>query len=269
MTVYLGTLGRMIPIYSTPSAQIESEERYSFRATLEGGRGAQLKPSGGRTWSLNAQFANAADIALLQDFARGAWGPGPWIFLSAEAVNTNILTPRQAALVDREQNAAWANGGPVQVSDGSTAPASMLSSLASSWASVFIRLPVVPGEPVTWTAEVEGNGTVAPQIAMAFYDAVGVNLGGYSGTGQVAAGMQRVSVTATPPANATSVSVGIYSSVLRLARPQVTWTDKALPVFSDGRGCAAAVLHGVSENVVLTVADRTFMNAGFTVSEVM
>lgn len=267
---YLGTLGRMIHIKCPSSLSTEHGDRYTLTPTVEGGVRAQVRPISARQWQIGwGDLSTPADLAVLQDFARGAWGAGPWWFLPPDALNANILTPRQAALVEREQHDAWANGGPIVVSDGTTAPASLVSTLVSSWEHVFSRLPVLPGKAVTWTAEVEGNGSAAPQVAMAFYDSMGVNLGGYSGAGKAVSGVQRVSVTATAPANAARVNVGIYSTVRRMARPQVTWADAPPPVFSDGRGCSAAVVHGVSEGLVLTVPTRTFMNAGFTVSEVL
>lgn len=268
--IYLGTLGRMIGLKCPSSLSTDHGDRYTMTRTLEGGVRAQARPVTARQWQLGLSDASTpADLALLQDFARGAWGPGPWIFFSAEAVNTNILTPRQAALVDREQVDLVA-GGPVTVSDGSLAPASVIVNFAGTQSiSLVRRLPVVPGAPMTFTAEVESDGTVAPKIWLAFYDANGVNIRGHNGEGEVRSGMQRVSVSNVVPENAHRAAVGPNSATMRLARPQVTWTDKAPPVFSDGRGCASAVLHGVSEGLTLTWDTRTYMNAGFTVSEVM
>lgn len=268
--IYLGSLGRMIGIKCPSSQSTDHGDRYTMTRTLEGGVRAQARPLSARQWQLGLSDAStASDLALLQDFARGAWGAGPWFFLSAEAVNTNILTPRQAALVDREQRTEFANGGPVQVSDGSIAPASLVSVVASGWQPIFTRLPVKPGAWLTWAADVQGNGTVAPELLMTFYNSAGGNLGGHPSAGLPIAGMQRVAVSRIVPTTAAWVSVGIRSTTLRTARAQVSWTERAPQVVSDGRGCAAAVLHGVSENLVLTGEGRTYMNAGFTVSEVI
>lgn len=269
--IYLGTLGRMIGIKCPASQTVEHGSRYTLKPTLEGGVRAQARPSSARQWQLGLSDASTPkDVALLQDFVRGAWGVGPWWFLSAEAVNTNILTPRQAALVDREQRADLIDGGPVLISDGSTAPKSvMVTYVSTNDVPIIRRLPITPGGAVTFTAEAESDGTVAPQIWVAFYDTSGANIRGHYGVGQVRAGMQKVSVSNVAPPNAYYVSVGASTQTIRLARPQVTWTDAAPPVFSDGRGCAAAVVHSVSEGAVLTTATNTFLNAGFTVSEVI
>lgn len=268
---YLGTLGRMINIKCPSSLSTDHGDRYTLTPTVEGGVRAQVRPISARQWQIGwGDLSTPADLAVLQDFARGAWGAGPWWFLSPDALNTNILTPRQAALVEREQRDELANGGPVQVSDGSFAPISVLVNAVGTQSIPLVRrLPVIPGMPVTFTAEIEGDGTIAPEIWVAFYDVNGANIRGHFGAGRARAGMHRVSASGVAPDNAYYVSVGARSQTLRLTRPQLTWTAGPPPVFSDGRGCSAAVVHGVSEGLVLTDPTRTFMNAGFTVSEVL
>lgn len=268
--MYLGSLGRMIGVRCSSSLAVDYGDRYTLSRTVEGGVRAQVRPVAPRQWSVGwGDLSTPADLTVLQDFVNGAWGAGPWWFLSDEAVNTNILTPRQALLLDREQRDDWIDGGPVQVSDGTIAPSSLLVGMSSGWDPVFRRLPVRGGQPVTWTAEVEGDGTVAPWIALAFYDAAGANILGAYQEGQRAVGMQRVSLTRVAPDDAVMVAVGVRYQTKRLARPQLTWTATPPPVFSEGRGCANAIVHQVRQGVVLTWPERTLLNADFVVSEVI
>lgn len=267
---YLGTLGRMVHIKCPSSLSTSHGDRYTLTPTVEGGMRAQVRPVSARQWQIGwGDLSTPADLAVLQDFARGAWGTGPWWFLPPDALNANILTPRQAALIEREQREELATGGPVVVSDGSIAPTSVLVNPALVQSIPLVRrLPVKPGGPMSFTAEVEGDGAVAPEIWIAFYDDSGANIRGHFGVGTATPGMQRVSVTNIVPENAHYAAVGPRVQTMRLARPQVTWSDVSPPVFSDGRGCNSAVVHGLSEGLVLTSPTRTFMNAGFTVSEV-
>ena len=268
---YIGSLGRMIGLRCASSLHIEHGDRYTLSRTVEGGVRAQVRPVAPRQWSVGwGDLSTPADLAVLQDFANGAWGAGPWWFLSDEAVNTNILTPRQALLLDRERRDDLIDGGPVVVSDGTTAPTSLIVGHGGTQSiPVFRRLPATPGQSMTWVAEVEGDGSVAPQIWMTFYDVNGVGIRGHYGTGEVRDGMQRVSVSNVAPEGTYRVDVGVRLNTMRFTRPQLTWTDTPPPVFSEGRGCANAIVHQVRQGVVLTRPERTLMNADFVVSEVI
>lgn len=266
MTVYLGTLGRMVPIYSTPSAQLETEERYSFTRTLEGRRKAQTKPVSRRTWSLNAQFADPREQAALAQFADGTWGPGPFVFVSADAPATNLLTPGAAscdpALITA--TAFISNGGPVEVEPGLWVGRSYLNTSSSINTAFPARTPVIPGRPVTGSAYVRGLGM---KLNISFWDAADQFISSAASTGSgSASSWSRLSVTRTPPTNA--VRVAVYASGAgRGAAPAVTWSDSALP-WSDGHGCDKAVVSSSSRDLAVTGINGTYSNLGFTVSEV-
>lgn len=269
--MYVGSLGRMIGLRCASSLNSDHGDRYTLSRTVEGGVRAQVRPVAPRQWSVGwGNLATPADLAVLQDFANGAWGHGPWWFLSDEAVNTNILTPRQALLLEREQRDDLIDGGPVQASDGSTAPTSLIVGQGVTQSiPVFRMLPVVPGQSITWAADIERAGEEPPQIWMTFRDSNGAGIRGHYGTGENHPGMQRVSVSSVTPENAHRVDIGVRFNAVRFARPQLTWTDTPPPVFSEGRGCANAIVHQVRQGVVLTRPERTLMNADFVVSEVI
>lgn len=267
MTVYLGTLGRMVELWSTPSAQVESEDRYSFATTLEGRRKAQMRAVGRRTWQLNAQYADPKEHSLLSQFASGAWGPGPFVFVSADASHTNLLSPAAAscdpALIT--QTAFISNGGPVEVEPGVWAGRSYLNTSSSLNMTFPATTPVVSGKPVTGSAWVRGAGM---KVSISFWDAAGsfITNSTSSGTG-VAGAWTRLSVTrSSVPVNAVRVSV-YASGAGRGAMPAVTWTGTVQP-WSDGQGCEKAVVTGFSRDQVLAVPGSTYSNLSFTVMEV-
>lgn len=266
VTVYLGTLGRMIPIYSTPSAQLETEERYTFTRTLEGRRKAQPKPIGRRTWGLNAQFADPAEHSLLSQFASGAWGNGPFVFVSADAPVSNMLTPAVSTCGPEADIASVVSvAGPWYIGNGVYSSRSLLNtdpSVVIYFGST--RAPVVTGRKVTASAWVNGAGAA---VRLFWYDANGALIS--SATSSVlatAVTVVRSWVTATPPANAVACLVGAVNCS-RAAQPAITWSDELLD-WSEGQGCSKAVVSSVSRDQVLAVAGNTYSNVSFTVMEV-
>ena len=266
VTVYLGTLGRMIPIYSTPSAQLETEERYTFTRTLEGRRKAQTKPLGRRTWGLNAQFADPSEHSLLSQFADGAWGNGPFVFVSADAPHTNLLTPGAASCDPALITATGfiSNGGPAEVEPGLWVGRSYLNTGTSITMSFPARTPVIPGQVVTGSAYVRGAGM---KVNISFWDAADqfISSVASSGSGSASA-WSRLSVAGIPPANAVRVSV-YATGAGRGAAPAVTWSDSVLP-WSDGQGCDKSVVSSYSRDLAVTGMNGTYSNLSFTVSEV-
>lgn len=262
VTVYLGTLGRMIPIYSTPSAQLETEERYSFRPTLEGRRKAQARPIGRRTWGLNAQFADPREHSLLAQFASGAWGAGPFVFVPADAPHTNLLTPAVASLDPSEVTGT--QGGPVQLPDGSWAPRTVLGDGVGNVLFGSTRSPVPPSGPVSAGAWVQGAGA---SVRLNWYDSSGAFVGSAISTVTSSSGWVWSTISATPPAGAAGVIVSANKSS-RATRPTLVWGSSTPSGWSDGQGCAKAVVSAMSRDQVLAVRGNTFSNVSFTVTEV-
>ncbi|GAA1714417.1 hypothetical protein [Brachybacterium phenoliresistens] len=261
---HLGSLGRMIQVPGTASETASAEERYVFQTTVEGRRRAQVLPASPRSWEVSLPFATGPRLAALDAFARGAWGPGPWNWVTVQAQTGNLLTPREALLLDRFAASSLSDAGPTRVSDGSWAPRSLDVDLASGWVWVTPRgIPVVSDRSVTWAADVEGS---SPQIQMSFYDAAGTQLAAHVSSAG-GAGMTRVAISAAPPPGAVSVRVGARSSVSRLARPQVTWTSAPV-AWAPGHGCPSAVLVGLSTSLTVVRRSGPLGSASFTVMEV-
>lgn len=266
MPVYLGSLGRLVKLPYVGSQQVQSEERYTPSVTLEGKRKAQVKPKGPRTWALSADHFRPNEHSLLSQFADGVWGAGPFVFVSADAPHTNLLTPG-AASCDPGLIVATSfvsNGGPAEVEPGLWVGRSYLNTSSSINMAFPARTPVIPGQPVNGSAYVRGAGM---KVNISFWDAADqfISSASSSGSGS-ASSWSRLSVTRTPPSNA--VRVAVYATGAgRGAAPAVTWSDKVLP-WSDGQGCEKAVVSSMSRDQVLAVAGHTYSNVSFTVMEV-
>ena len=265
---YLGSLGRLVPLRCASVERVQAAARYVPSVTVEGRRRVQVIPASPRTWDLSWGLADPSELAALSGFVSGAWGAGPFHWVPVQAWKHNLLTPREAMLVDHVPSSFWTTGGPVVAVDGTLAPRSVIFSLEGSWRSIFVDIPCIPGTPVTWSADISGDGSLKPSLMAVCADAAGDQIG--SATEVFADeydGLQRVSVTITPPPDAVSFRAGISFRVKRLTRPQVTWTDGPVP-YSPGYGCRAAVLDGMSDDLIAANSFGTWSSAQFTVMEV-
>lgn len=262
---YLGSLGRLIGLPCNSEERTSAAARYVTESTVEGRRRVQVVPASPRTWSVSWDMSEPGELAGLTPFVLGAWGNGPWHWVPVQAQQGNLLTPREALLLDRVQASYVLDAGPVRGADGSWSATSVAPDFLSGWISLFRGVPVVPGLPFTWSVDVQGS-VAAPDIRVAFYDAAGGAVGGGSVTGS-GVGMQRLSVSAVVPAGAVEARVGVHSSVVRATRPQVTWTPGPVP-FSAGHGCRSAIVDGLSEDLLVANRFGTYSDVGFTVLEV-
>ncbi|NQD40507.1 hypothetical protein [Glutamicibacter halophytocola] len=264
--IYLGTLGRMIGIKCPASQNTSSEERFTFTRTLEGKRKAQTRPVSRRTWSLQtSQAATPTEHSLLTQFAEGAWGYGPFIFVSAEAPHTNLLSPNWSMCDPSIPSASSVvSAGPVEVEPGLVMARSYLNTDDGYVVLIPDKVPVLPGVKVTGSAYVLGSGMRAQII---FRDTEGALVQSYSSVASGASGAwQRLSVTQTPPAGAAYVQIAITGDG-RSAGPVVTWTD-TVQRWSAGNGCYEAVADSVSSDLTRAVVGTTYSSVSFTISEV-
>ena len=216
---------------------------------------------------MSAGFSSPADTAVLEDFASGAWGPGPWRFVSADAPTANLLTPQAASCAPesgwRVSNAA---DGPLLTPDG-WAPRSIRNDTPSEvlWFGEEY-VPVLSGTPVTVSAYLRGAGAA---VRIYWYDTAGATIATATSSVTATAGtVVRSWITATPPAAAVSLRVRAINAA-QGTRPAVTWGDDLYP-WADGRGCLAAIVHGVSREALIAGRgpDRQFENLSYTVTEV-
>jgi hypothetical protein len=269
--IYFGAKGRLIGVRCPSAQRVADDDRYQFSTTLEGKRKAQVVPGDDRrVWDLTLGNTTTPDqVSVLRDIARGAWGYGPFSFVPAEGPDTNMLSPGVASC-DPVAGLSPVNepGGPMLTSDGWAA-----RSLARVDPPGYVHFgsegitgasPVRPGQTVTASAYVEGDGAAAQ---VAWWDAEGAFIS--SGTSSVTApglSVVRSHVTATAPAGAVWASVRAVNAV-RATRPALSWGDRLLP-FADGRLAQKVVVDQVSSDLVHTLPGRTYQNLTFTVTEV-
>lgn len=261
---YLGALGRLVALRCASTERTSVAPRYVERVTVEGRRKVQAFPASNRTWDVQWGLADPSEMTPLHAFASGAWGVGPWHWVPVQARVGNMLTPREAQLLEFVANPVWADGGPVRDATGAWQARSISSSLTGIFGQLFRGIPAIPGQKITWSADVQGDG---PALALGFTNAGGTNFNAVYGTAPATAGMTRQSLTVTVPDGAVSVYLGLQPSVSRMTRPQLTWTDGPVP-YSPGHGCRAAVIDGVAEDLILATSRATYSSTGFTVMEV-
>lgn len=269
MSVYLGSLGRLVELRCPSSQAVGVDDGTTFEMTLEGVVQAQVRPVRvRRSWGLGVGAGTPADIANILAFSAGEFGNGPFVWVSADAPVTNLLTPDvsvcgESAVV----GATVAQGGPLNLPGGGVAGRSLLNSnTAQNMYFGSAIVPVIPGQPVTGSAYVVGAGS---KVGLNFHDAAGAYITNALSTGTGTAGATtRLSVTATAPANAASC-VPFGQSTTQGARPAVTWTTQVFD-WQPGEGCTKAILSGLSRDLVLALRDPSsgrYSNLSCTITE--
>lgn len=270
---YLGTFGRLVELKCPETQQVSFADRVSFETTLEGRVKSQSRPIGRRTWQLSTSpAATPQEQATILGFIAGEWGPGPFVFVSADAPLTNLLTPRAATCAETVFPESATNGGPMALGDGQYAGRS-LTTLNSTPSGMYFGgsgneglVPVLPDMPVTGSAWLQGVGA---KIRLNWYDANGSYLSSFVASSESAgAGVQRLSVTGVPPSGAASCRLlAVGPAGMRGTRPAVTWTEKARD-WGPGEGCSKATIHGATKDVTLAAPGAVYAGLSFTVTEV-
>lgn len=269
MTVYMGSPGRMIALWSTPAQKVSPADPFEFVTTLEGRVKARRSPASRREWSLDASLASPSEQGALMEFVQGAWGFGPWWFIPADAPVVNVLDPGVAALLPGSTLTSDSVffAGPRSLGADGMAPQSLEASGGAIIQFGGTDTPVSPGAPLTGSAYVQGaEGFVLMQT----FDEAGVLMGvAQSGAAGTNGGFVRLSASMTVPAGAVRARLSVRAAH-RATRPAVTWTNQ-MREWGPGKGCEKAVLHGASAdlvNVSRFASNRSHSSLSFTVTEV-
>lgn len=239
MTGYLGSTARMVPAVPAAAQSEVRPERFAVQATASKRWAFDTSRRGGvrpREWSVDLGLLDAREMAVLDEFVQGAWGPGPFRWVSCAAHDTNVLTPAQSVL-------AGLDAGTGMDTAAGYAPRSVIGPGAAVLAE---RVPVIPGRAATVAVDVSGAATLRAVLR--------------NGTGGVVSTLT-ATATGTPaqrltlsipavPATARTVDVEV-SGHIRAARPQVTWTADARP-WAPGRGAESVVIQqGAIDPIVI------------------
>ena len=233
MTGYLGTVARMVPAVPAAAQSEARPERFVVQAAASRRWAFDTARRGGgqaREWSVDLSLLDAAEMAAVDEFVQGAWGPGPFRWVSCAAHDTNVLTPAQStlALLDAGSGMDTATGW------------SPRSVLGPGPVVLAEQVPVIPGEPVTVAVDTTGAAT----LTVTFRSAAGgvVATPSRTATGTLAQRLVYSAPSVAPEARTVDVEV---SGHLRAARPQVTWTRDPRP-WVPGRGAEQVVIQSGS-----------------------
>ncbi|MEV6526893.1 hypothetical protein AB0M43_33675 [Longispora sp. NPDC051575] len=240
MPLYLGQLGALVALPDpAPGLGATLARPHGEHVTLSGGRAVDFAGPGRRTYTLSWEALTDDEYAALEAFYSGAWGPGPWLMLPTDAA-WNYLTPQQASGTDMLGNTDGF-GGPAVMASSTDYAATGFRSLAWSLATnpvgddnlvVWVQhnlsgLPVVPGVPLTWSAQIRAAAPVTVSMSIGWGDAQDHALpGAPSGTPVVAGpGWRTVTVTATPPAAAALAYLSLDVAPASVTAPTVLYVD--------------------------------------------
>lgn len=213
----------LAPVYEVREA---ARARYAYRR-----RGRPL-----RSWKVALEGQNE-DRATLEALYNGAWGPGPFWFVSQAAAVSNALTPAQTSLSGLQ------NIGPMPVAGGRE-PRSI--SATGKTVRLVNNAPIPPDSPITFTVDAIGPGTLRIIWNLE-------TLNNHSSSTFKAfstTGFHRPSLTAlTPPPTATTYSLEVYNFA-QVSRPQITYTPNPVP-YAPGAGCDKAIITNLTTDFSL------------------
>lgn len=267
--IYLGTLDYMVGLQCPSTQSVSHTNRVSTVTTVEGRVKAMVASESGRSWALGLpDGAQQAASGTLQEFVAGAWGPGPFIFVPADAPLTNLLAPGEAAAL---VSGTASVGGPIDLGDAGWAASSLIVGDPETSPEIYANttpVPVLADRPVTGSAWLQPGSQSASYLRLYWRGRDGAGLGQTASAAVPAgAGLQRVTVTATPPVGAVGVRLVAYQAVL-MTRPQLTWTNGPVP-WAAGEGCPQAVVHDLSRSQTTAWPGTVMSSAQYTITEVM
>lgn len=240
MAGYIGELGRMHKILWPTPVKVTNPTRYEVQSAPSRRWAFVTTPAAARRreWSLDVTGTNR-EITGLSQLVAGAFGPGPWRFISDEAAVTNVLTPAESMLD------GIANGGYV---DGVGGPAAA-SCVGGGEVIIAQSVPVPDGSPVTVSVDTAGDTVLTLQPVNAAGRPVG-NARVERARRQV---MHRLQVT-IPVFPAGAVALKITASGYKtLCRPQVVWLDSC-PRWDMGAGADSVIV----EEATTTYTEHEF-----------
>ncbi|MCM3510426.1 hypothetical protein M3668_06505 [Rothia sp. P100] len=234
MTGWIGTPAKMHEFLWPVSLKEGIPTRYSIQQAAAKSWAFVTSPPAtrNREWSVELDGTNA-DSAVIRSFLYGAYGPGPFHFISEAASLTNALTPAQSLL------SGVSNGGAVATADGGHSPASLVGGGLTVLAD---KVPVLPGAPVTVSVDASG----ATELIIQPRTVTGANAGGAKSVRAAGDLMQRIhAFIPSMPATARTITISAQG-FNQLACPQVVWAERPSPWDVGGGADSVILLDGSS-----------------------
>lgn len=202
MSFYLGNplTGTMVELpHPGKGLQPTMERGANVRRTVGGGQSVALSPGVRRTYSLQWTDLSPTEYTVLEEFFTGGRGPGPWALVDPGRRNHLSLNQASATSADND-GTGWYVMAPETVTSEPDAyvrgPRSARWSLPAGYATGILRfpgpgsypgVPVIPGQPWTFTAQVSATATSATVVpALSFLDRGGYEVAAYVGSPVVA-----------------------------------------------------------------------------------
>lgn len=259
MIGYLGTPGALVALPYRGGLDTSSDRPVSFVRTLSGKRKALLGARARREWSVSFDLIGSREVHGLVSVSQFQ---GPVMWYPADAVAGNMLSP-QASGFDVTPSGAT-DAGLVALPDGSVARSVVSAStvrLGTAHGN-YEMVPVTPGEPVS-----VGVWAVGPARFTGFWrDAAGAQVSNFlTPDTNAGSGWQWCTETLTPPIGAAYIDLQLRSAT-QYARPAISWGEAVED--RPGRGCAKAVVHGLSEALSVIARDDAYGSIGVTITEV-
>lgn len=266
MTAYLGSLGRMVPVDCAADLSVERERIATTKTTLGGRRFVRSAPRGHRSWSGRLSGLSGPGAgSVVESFAAGDWGDGPFWWLSPWAVKVNALTPGGSAL--RYANLAGGTvGAPVQAADGTWFPVTAIAGSGGINAvarSEFRGYTAVP-TGAAYTASLYVSAGQRVRVSE-FNSSLSATLRSVQSPVGAGAGLSRVSVTSTGGAGTAALRVDVVGAGV-CAGAALSLTSKLAP-WGKGDGCEEAVVRDSGLSVT-TLAHSPRAAQSFDVWEV-
>lgn len=265
---WLGPRGFLVPLPDVASAlSVKPEQPQSFSTSIAGTVREQHAPRAARSWSISIPYMSPAERANLEALTLL---PRPWDLVTPDAMQHNLLTPRDAGFADPVANATL--GGPTRLESPSDlvptllAPASLLPKASSSRVIVG-TIPVVAGMSVTlsawvtsWATTGTGSVTFDPQWIYA------TESGAITPVAVTASStLTRVSATWTVPEGPPHMQMRITGAG-KIVAPAMTWTTSVTD-WAPGMG-AVVVPKKLPSWDLESPADRTYWSTSFDLQEV-
>lgn len=260
MIGYLGVPGAMARLPYRGGLDTQSDRPVSFTRTLGGKRKAFVGARARREWSVSVDLLASRDVHGLVAVAQSG---GSVMWYPADAASGNLLSPQASGWESIPANAT--DTGLVALPDGSVARAVTHSGSGTispgNAHGTYEMVPVFPGAPVT----LGGWGLGGIRFTGFWRDATQQPISNFAAMAHAFTGWQWREGTFTPPAGAAFVQM-VLSAGAQYARPSIAWGAQGAD--RPGRGCPAAVVHGLSEGLSVISQDDTFGSIDLTVTEV-
>ena len=265
MTSFLGSLGRLVPVVCAAEASQVPDRPGLVDVTLGGRRFSRSAPRGHRSWSLRASSVSGpTDLAPVQLFASGAWGDGPFWWLSPWAVGVNALTPDGSVLRFADL-AGGTVGGPVQAVDGTWFPVSAVTAgtvnaVARSRARGYTAVP----KGAVYTASLYVSA--GQRVRVSEFDAsLGTALTSRQSAAGSGSGLSRVSVTGTATASTDALRLDVVGAGV-CAGASLSLSPGLVP-WGVGDGCEEAIVRDGGMSVT-SLAYAPYAGQSYEVMEV-